>query len=110
MHRPFEWGRSDCSTSACDVFAALWGVDPLAPWRGAYDSALSAARLIRRMGGHEALAIEMARRAGLRDGEAIGAIGIAGRTLVICVRPGVWAGKTETGLAVVRAVDRAWHA
>ncbi|MDN3711626.1 hypothetical protein QWZ10_06950 [Paracoccus cavernae] len=34
MARPFAWGPCDCSSAACDVFAALWGFDPMARVRG----------------------------------------------------------------------------
>ena len=49
MSRPFEWGRCDCCTAACDVFAALWGFDPMAPVRG-YHGAREAAQLMARPG------------------------------------------------------------
>lgn len=110
MSRPFAWGPCDCTSAACDVFAALWGIDPLAPWRSAYSSPLAAARRIRALGGPLAAAEEMARRAGLVLGEAPGSVGLAGRSLVICISPGHWAGKTPSGFGIVRAVERAWHA
>src|SRR5690606_23486075 len=44
MLRPFEWGPCDCCSAACNVFASLWGVDPMAPVRG-YSGPLGAARL-----------------------------------------------------------------
>ena len=109
MSGPFAWGACDCSSAACDVFACLHGVDPLAPWRGAYTGAAGAARLIRSMCGPQALAREMAARSGLVPGEAIGAIGLHGRSLIICIAPGWWAGKAKSGIAIVRAADEAWH-
>ena len=48
---PIVWGSSDCCTRACDVFAALHGVDPMAPLRGRYSSAAEALHMIRARGG-----------------------------------------------------------
>jgi len=36
--QPFAWGQRDCGMWAADVTVALAGWDPLAAWRGAYDS------------------------------------------------------------------------
>jgi hypothetical protein len=109
MSRPFEWGVCDCSTAACDVFADLHGIDPLAPWRGIYRGEIGAARLIRSMGGPLALAQEMAARAGLVAGAALGGVGLSRGSLVICIGPDLWAGKTKSGFAIVRTVEGAWH-
>lgn len=109
LQRPFEWGRCDCTSAVCDIFAALHGVDPLAPWRGAYADERTALRIVAGLGGVSAALAEMARRAGLTPGESIGAIGLAGTSLAICVQPGLWVGKSQSGMAVIRSVDEAYH-
>lgn len=111
LQRPFEWGRCDCTSAVCDIFAALHGVDPLAPWRGSYDSRFGAWRVISRIGlGRPSDALsEMARRAGLVPGEAIGGLGLQSQSLAICVQPGLWVGKSQSGMAVIRSVDEAYH-
>ena len=55
QHKPFKWGEHDCILWAANVVRALTGEDYGAEWRGTYDSALSAARLINELGGAEAL-------------------------------------------------------
>ena len=109
LHQPFEWGRCDCTSAVCDIFAALHGVDPLAPWRGSYDSQRSAWRVIGSMAGAHGAFAEMARRAGLVPGEAIGGLGLSGKSLAICVQPDMWVGKSQSGMAVIRSVDEAYH-
>jgi len=115
MERPFIWGQSDCSTAACDVFAALHGIDPMARVRGIYQSACGAMRLITVQGGWAAYSAALAADAGLVpvDQEAAGDIGLvetAGRhSLAICAGPGIWATKTENGLGIVTKAERAWR-
>lgn len=49
--RKLVWGQSDCACLAADAAMAVTGcVDPIASWRGQYDSAESAMRLLRRRG------------------------------------------------------------
>lgn len=45
--RPFAWGRHDCALMAADAIAAMTGVDLAADLRGSYDSAESAAVVMR---------------------------------------------------------------
>ena len=111
---PFVWGRADCCTGACDVFAALHGVDAMAPLRGRYSTALGAHRLIRTWGGWVAMADRLAALAGLipvAGGE--GDIGLArvgaDMALVIGIERGLWAGKGAPGVVAVRQVVRAWR-
>lgn len=115
MGRGWVWGRADCCTAACDVFARLWGVDPMGPLRGSYDSAFGAGRAIRVHGGWQAMAQGLADRAGLVASARVGALGlgvvpgaVGGRALVIHAAPGVWLGKTMTGCATVREVEASW--
>ncbi|UFS64402.1 hypothetical protein LO749_09495 [Paracoccus denitrificans] len=113
MSRPFEWGPCDCSSAACDVFAALWGIDPMGPVRG-YSGPLAAARMIRRAGGLAALADTLAVQGGLAVGHAAGGIALSAghrgrQALLICIMPGLWAGKSKDGFAILRNADRGWH-
>jgi hypothetical protein len=113
--RPFVWGVSDCCTAACDVFARLHGIDPMAPLRGRYASRAEAMALIRARGGWRAMADALAREAGLtRSGWAVGALGLAagreGAALVVGLPCGSWAGKIDGGYATSRKVVAAWQA
>lgn len=47
---PFAWGENDCCTFAFDAVKAMTGVDPMADWRGRYDSAPGVAREMVRRG------------------------------------------------------------
>jgi hypothetical protein len=53
---PFEWGVNDCCLFAADAVQAITGEDLAADLRGAYGSALEAARVLRDVGGIEAAA------------------------------------------------------
>lgn len=112
MSRNFEWGSCDCCSAACDVFADLWGIDPMAQVRG-YSGEREALRLMRDSGGLNGLAAALAADAGLVDGHSIGGlalVGVAGRaSLAICIQPGLWAGKSLRGLALVRTAAQGWY-
>lgn len=112
MSQPFEWGPCDCCSAACDTFSALWGIDPMAPVRG-YGGAGGAARLMRAEGGLPQLAARLAAEAGLVPGHAPGGFGLAaidGRaSLLICIQPGLWAGKSMRGFALLRAAEQGWR-
>lgn len=120
MSAHWQWGAADCCTGASDVFAALHGFDPMAPVRGQYDTALSAYRLIREWGGFAAMAQSLADIAGLRASDGLpGDIGLSPvgategperRALLICIQPGAWAGKTDTGFAILPTAERCWRA
>ncbi|WP_404811458.1 DUF6950 family protein [Gemmobacter serpentinus] len=111
MSCAFAWGGCDCVGAASAVFAALHGRDPLegvSAWRGPAE----AMRIIKAGGGLERLATAQARRLGLREGHAIGglAVSVDARTLLVCIQPGIWAGKTKTGFAIMRQAGRGWYA
>lgn len=119
MSARWEWGVADCCTSANDVFHALHGIDPMAEVRGKYDSAVSAARLIRSWGGFAAMADALARSSRLiiSDGQT-GDIGLSapgdaggpdGRAMLICIEPGAWAGKSELGYTILPNAERSWR-
>ena len=113
MDRPWQWGAADCCTAACDVFKRLHGVDPMEPLRGRYMSRVGAMRLVALDGGWLAMGGKLAARSGLVESDGReGDIGII-RTgdqlaLGICLAPGVWAAKDETGMATVPDFVRAW--
>ena len=111
--RPFRWGSADCCVAACDAFLALWGVDPLAPWRDRYASRVEALRLIRTLGGWRRAARTMVDRAGLVAGTgALGELGMiragAGAALAIGFGDDVWAARIDGGLQTVRGALDSW--
>lgn len=114
MDAPWEWGVADCCTSACDVFEALHGIDPMAELRGKYDSQLGAAKEIIKRGGFIKMCESLAFQAKLEQGEGkAGEIGVArlpdgNYALVIAIADNTWAGKTETGFVTVHEVERSW--
>lgn len=89
LDREFKWGEQDCASFALGCVAAMTGVDPGAEWRGRYDDALSATRMMRRFGdltsvattllGSEPIPARMARR-----GDVLLATREAGPSLGIC--------------------------
>jgi len=109
MGRPFAWGDCDCGTAACDVFAALHGVDPMAPIRGTYATEAEARALIASAGGWQAFVAGLCARAGLRPGTgAAGELGVTADSCVIGAAPGVWLGKGRWGMVTVRDVEASW--
>lgn len=52
--RPFRWGAHDCVLWSAEVVAAMTGTDLAADWRGSYDDALGARRLLQRLGASDA--------------------------------------------------------
>lgn len=50
MARPHEWGVHDCITFGADCVLAMTGEDLIADLRGSYDSALSAAKIVKTAG------------------------------------------------------------
>jgi hypothetical protein len=49
--RPFAWGAHDCTTAFSDTCLAMTGTDPMAEFRGRYDSDASSARVLKEIGG-----------------------------------------------------------
>ena len=113
--RPWIWGGHngglDCCFFAGDWIAQRGGTDPLAPYRGTYDSALGAMRLIAARGGLQAMVAREMVRCGIErtaapdDGDVgliaqrgTGADDVAGATLVIRCGPW-WCGRARDGLA-----------
>ena len=109
MSRPFEWGACDCVSAACDAFARLWDTDPLAPWRG-YASRAEAVCILRDIGGFDALAEAMT--GGMAGGHEPGGLALSigrQRSMLICIQPGLWAGKTRDGFGITKQAGRGWH-
>jgi len=48
--KPFEWGSHDCCTFISGAIEAMTGIDPMVEFRGEYDSALSSAKALKRIG------------------------------------------------------------
>ena len=111
MNRPFVWGVCDCVLAAAAVFERLHGVNPLAR-AGEWQGRSGAARMLRQGGGLARLAEAQARVIGLQDGHATGGLAVSadGRSLLVCIQPGFWAGKTKSGFAIVRQAGQGWHA
>ncbi|APX88640.1 hypothetical protein BV394_01930 [Brevirhabdus pacifica] len=109
----FEWGGANCALSVCDYVRDRTGVDPAAPWRGAYSDEDSARAILDAHGGLLGLFRYGMEQAGFPEGEAI-----AGRPVVARVfgveAAGVCAGprqifRTERGVLEMRAeVLGAW--
>lgn len=52
---PFEWGKNDCCLMAANYVAATTGVDCAESFRGKYNTAIGAYRLLSKAGGMEAI-------------------------------------------------------
>lgn len=61
----FVWGSSDCCLFAADWVEMVTGVDPAADLRGKYDSAASAMRLLRKLGGVCGILLEARKSCGI---------------------------------------------
>ena len=108
FRQPFAWGlRRDC-TVACVAFQALHGTDPLGDCADRYATRLGAARILRRAGGYLGWCRATLRLPEVTDPAAgdlalIASADAFGAALTLCITPGVFAGKTETGMVVTRA-------
>jgi hypothetical protein len=114
MARPFAWGSADCMTSACAVFHALHGIDPLASFQQTYSTLGEAMRILRDAGGYASWCrhtFDLPQTDSPDTGDLV--LIRAGRpwgaALVICIVPGEYAGKAGTGVAVLRGeMKEAW--
>ena len=52
MRHPFAWGLGSDCTAACVAFEELHGKDPLQGCKANYETALGAARILKRAGGY----------------------------------------------------------
>ena len=119
MDGPFDWGgAADCSATACAAFQRLTGIDLLFDLHGAYSNQSEALSLIKRRGGFLKAWTDQMALCGLSECEPeTGAIGVihtenmVGRSLGLCVRPGLWVAKSQKGAAMTPAkVERCWNA
>lgn len=115
--RPFKDGRHDCLLTVADWVQAMTGRDPAAPYRGRYRTALGRERLLRRLGGMEAVMSDGAARTGLlaTDHPVTGDVGLIrhrGQALAAIHTEGLWAVQSSAGLTVLTAdaVIQAWRA
>ncbi len=107
MRRPFAWGlRRDC-TAACVAFEALHGHDPLRGCQARYTTAQGAALILGRAGGYLAWCeatfdLPKTKTPQAGDLALIASADPLGSALAICIRPGEFAAKTETGVKITR--------
>lgn len=55
---PFKWGEQDCMLAAANYYLETTGVDYAIDFRGKYNTAISAYRLLIKAGGMEAILLE----------------------------------------------------
>lgn len=114
--RPFVDGETDCALTVADWVEAVTGIDPAAHLRGRYKTALGRERLLRKLGGLEAVMADCAARAGLQETGSPG----RGDIGLICLASGVeiagictgrlWSMASSDGhLAIRGEVMRAWR-
>ena len=53
----FEWGKNDCCLMAANYVVATKGIDCAEPFRGKYNTAIGAYRLLSKAGGMEAILV-----------------------------------------------------
>lgn len=107
--RRFAWGSWDCLTWLGEWVWDQRDIDPIAPWRGRYHTALGATRIVARAGGMAAVMGLGCSIAGLRRTEAphAGAVGLVTAATrkgpepvgALCTGPR-WAVLSERGLVV----------
>ena len=105
-----------CIGDAGGVFRLLWGIDPVAGLRGRCTTPRGAMRVVAGAGGMDAMLQAEFAASGLVCGVGPGAIGIGttyeaafgGLCAVICIEPGVWAGKSRGGFVVSKMSVGGW--
>src|SRR3569623_1931677 len=86
LRTPFAWGTHDCASFAFDAVRAVSGEDRFADLRGSYDTAAKAARILKRMGGLEAMVDARLRKISPSEahrGDIAGALLAGGLTLMV---------------------------
>lgn len=114
---PFQDGKQDCALTIADWAVEATGCpDPAEHLRGRYQTALGRERLLKRLGGLEAVVTDCAERAGLFEAECptrgdIGVIEYGGQKLAAICLGSRWAVKSSEGLTVLPAdaVLKAWR-
>jgi hypothetical protein len=115
---PFRWGINDCCLFAANWIRELRGVDPYKDYRGKYETALGAARLIKQGGGlDQASCVKMA-EAGFKEvnpnfaqrGDVCLVSGADERIFCGIIVPGGVAIPSEHGYLISnRVVIKAWR-
>lgn len=120
MSGEIVWGSRDCCTGACDIFHDLYGIDPMWPLRGNYNTKRGAYREIASRGGWLEMTTQLADLSGLIDGGgAFGDIGVTvqgaanlagGKALAISGGDIGWIIRTEMGYALIKHqfIERSW--
>ncbi|MBL4838421.1 MAG: hypothetical protein JKY34_12675, partial [Kordiimonadaceae bacterium] len=54
---PFDYGKRDCCTSACDLIVAMTDTDLMAELRGKYRTAIGAVRVVKKTGAVDLLGL-----------------------------------------------------
>ena len=114
MCQKWQWGVTDCCSSACEVFRRINGIDPMQSIRGTYNTHKGAEKLISKMGGFLPMCETLASQAGLIDGVGeSGEIGVSISgdnmpVLSVCVGDGYWAAKSKNGFVLLKNVMRSW--
>lgn len=113
---PFVDGRTDCALTVADwVMEATGCPDPATDLRGRYHTALGRERLLKRLGGLEAVMTSCAARAGLRETLApkpgdVGLVEFGGRQFAAICMGRHWAVQSTAGLfGTEGAVIKAWE-
>lgn len=100
--RPFSWGELDCCLFAAEVVKAQTGTDLSADYRGRYSTELGAARVLKKLGGIDALLDQHFERvpfSQVQRGDVLQFDGPYGLTLGVFFGA-IWA-PTATGVAPV---------
>ncbi len=110
---PFAWGRCDCFLFFTDWVKLVTGADPVAAYRGSYDTERGARRILKDAGGpvmavENHLAPRGLRQTRLPQAGDVGLVSVAlkpwrGRMIhvpagAICVRPSMWAVKAKDAM------------
>src|ERR1700687_318805 len=119
---PFAWGAHDCCLFACDAVLAMTGEDLAEEFRGKYDSALGAQRVLKEFGCETVgeLASRIAQKRSLRElphlyaqrGDVVLVVQESQSLLAIVTHDGteVWCpGKDKLELYPLERCDRAWR-
>jgi hypothetical protein len=104
--QPFEYGKTDCCTFACDWVLAIRGVDPMASWRGQYTTLAQAQARMDAQGGMIDCVSDEMRAAGLVETHSaqpgdVGLVRYRDATMLAIRSSFGWACKTERGLMIV---------
>lgn len=110
--QPFEWGVNDCWLFVADAILAQTGVDPAAPLRSAYATAMGAGRIVHGIGGLER-GVSSFLGPPLRSPmlACAGDVGLTGSgSLVLCIGER-WVGPGARGLVLqpLAAAHKAWR-